>query len=264
MIRWENQIHYLRDYVILFLLLVVSLVLLNSNSNPQIRWLHAASVGLLGTFQKSLTFYEKYTHLERENERLRERLARLSFENSLMKEAYLNNIHLKKMLGFKKRARAHLVVAQVAGKSSLGFARAILIDVGTASGVAEKMPVVTDQGLVGKIALAGPHTSVVQLITDLNFRASAMIQRSRVVGIFAPSGAGKFFLKDVPIQADVQPGDVVVTSGYSDSFPKGIRIGVVTRVTEKKNGLLKTIEVNPSVKPQDVEDVFIVMKSRTK
>ncbi len=263
MIRWEDQIHYLRDYVVLFLLLFISLVLLNSNSNPQIRWLHAVSIGFIGTIQKSLSFYEKYARLEHENEYLRDRLARLSYENSLMKEAYLNNIRLKKMLGFKKRARARLIAARVAGRNYVGFSHAVLIDVGQDEGLREKLPVVTDAGLVGKVVLVAPHTSVVQLINDMNFRASAMTQRSRVVGIFAPAGAGRFYLNDVPAQADVKPGDVVITSGYSENFPKGIRIGLVTRVAAKKNSLLKTIEIKPSVKPQDVENVFVIMKKQT-
>ncbi len=262
MIRWEDQIHYLRDYLVLFLLLVVSLILLNSNSNPQIRWLHATSLGFIGTVEKSLTFYQKYARLERENDQLRERLARLSYENSLMKEAYLNNIRLKKMLGFKKASRSRLIAARVAGQNYVGFSHALLIDVGEDRGIKENFPVVTDDGLVGKIALVGPHTSVVQLINDMNFRASAMIQRSRVVGIFTPAGAGKFYLDDVPAQADVKPGDVVITSGYSENFPKGIRIGIVTRVAAKKTELLKTIEVQPSVKPQDVENVFIIMEKK--
>ncbi len=260
MLRWETHLHQLRDYVLLFFLLGISLIIMNSNSNSQMRWLHGFSINIIGSLQHNLRVWGRIRHLEKENERLRTKVADLVFENSMMKEAYLSNIRLKKLLKYKKTISYKLVTAVVTGQSYEGFSHALIISGGKKEGLQEKLPVVTAEGLVGKIALLGENYAVVQPLNDVNFRVSAMAQRSRVVGIFSPGTMGKYLLNDVPSQADIKKGDIIITSGYSDIFPKGIRIGVVSRVASGKGALLKTVEVIPTVQTGNVEDVFVILK----
>lgn len=260
MFRWETQLHQSRDYVLLFLLLSISLIIMNSNSNSQMRWLHGVSINIIGSLQHNLRVGGRIRRLEKENEMLRSQMADLAFENSMMKEAYLSNIRLKKLLKYKKSISYKLVTAVVTGQSYEGFSHALIISGGKKDGLQGKLPVVTAEGLVGKIALLGENYAVVQPLDDVNFRVSAMTQRSRIVGIFSPGMMGKFFLNDVPSQADVKKGDVIITSGYSDIFPKGIKIGVVSQVESRRGTLFKTVEVIPAVQTGNVEDVFVILK----
>ncbi|HDL78144.1 MAG TPA: rod shape-determining protein MreC [Bacteroidetes bacterium] len=260
MLRWETHLHQLRDYILLFLLLSFSLILINLNSNPQVRWLHGFSLNLIGNLQNTMHFWGKVRQLENENDELRSRVADLTYKNSLMQEAYLSNIRLRNLLKYKKSSSFKLVTAVVIGQNYHGFSHALLINSGKKQGLEEKLPVLSSDGLVGKIALIGSHYAVVQPLDDVNFRVSAMIQRNRVVGIFTPGKSGKYFLNYVPIQSNVKKGDVVVTSGYSNVFPKGIKIGVVTQVGAAKNKLFKKIEVTPGVQTERVENVFVVLK----
>jgi len=260
MLRWETHLHQLKDYILLFILLSISLIVMNSNSNSQMRWLHGVSINVIGGLQHHLQAWQRLRRVEKENEMLRARIADLAFENSMMKEAYLSNIRLKKLLRYKKTTSYALVAAVVIGQNYQGFSHALIISGGKKENLREKLPVVTAEGLVGKIALLGSNYAVVQPLDDVNFRVSAMVQRSRVVGIFSPGKKGTYLLKDVPSQADVKKGDVIVTSGYSDIFPKGLKIGVVSRVASRKGDLFKAVEVIPSVHTGNVEDVFVIPK----
>ncbi len=260
MLRMETHLHQFRDYVLLFFLLSISLIVMNSNSNSQMHWLHGFSINMIGGLQRSLHFWGKNRRIEKENEMLRAQMAKLAFENSMMKEAYLSNIRLKKLLKYKQSSSYKLVTAVVTGQNFEGFSHALIISGGRKENLREKLPVVTAEGLVGKIALLGSNYAVVQPLDDVNFRVSAMVQRSRVVGIFSPGTKGRYVLKDVPSQADVKRGDVIITSGYSDIFPKGLKIGVVSRVESRKGALFKTVEVIPAVHTGNVEDVFVILK----
>ena len=260
MLRWETHLHQLRDYILLFFLLSISLIVMNSNSNSQMRWLHGFSINVVSGLRYNLHVWGKIRRLEKENEMLRSRIAQLAFENNMMKEAYLSNIRLKKLLKYKRTTSYRLIPAIVTGQNYEGFSHALLISAGKKQNLQEKLPVVTAEGLVGKIALLGANYAVVQPLDDVNFRVSAMVQRSRVVGIFSPGKMGRYALDYVPNQADVKKGDVIITSGYSDIFPKGIKIGVVARVESKKGALFKKVEVIPSVRTGNVEDVFVILK----
>ncbi len=263
MIRWERYIHTLRDYVALFLLLSISTFFILENNNPQVVWMRSNVLSFMGVMQNWASSIYEYRALKAENEILRHRLALLSFENNLMKEAYLENDRLHKLLGFKRRSKFNLIPVRIIARSHQGFSSAFVIDVGIGGGVEKNMPVLTSEGLIGRVAIASGNTSVVQAIDDINFRVSAMIQRSRVNGIILPKTNGLFQLEYVPLLADVKLGDVVITSGVSEIYPKGIEIGIVSRIEAPPNALFKTIDVIPSVDLTNLEEAFVVRKNHS-
>ena len=120
------------------------------------------------------------------------------------------------------------------------------------------MPVIGDGGLIGIVTTVTQHYSVVNILLNTDFRASAKIQRSRVDGIAAWDGKN-LLLKNVPKMRDVKVGDVVVTSEYSSSFPDGIRIGLVSDVSDQPGSLFKSIVINPGVDFIRLEEVFIAL-----
>ena len=98
------------------------------------------------------------------------------------------------------------------------------------------MPVVSDAGLVGVVTSASDGFATVNVLLNSEFRASAKVQRTRADGILAWDGVD-LRLRDVAKTVDVRPGDVVMTSGYSNTFPEDIRIGTVATVAERPGSL---------------------------
>lgn len=119
------------------------------------------------------------------------------------------------------------------------------------------MPVMSDGGLVGVVESASEHYSVVRLLLNTDFRASAKVQRSRVDGIIAWDGS-RLNLKNVAKTLDVIVGDVIIASEYSSTYPPNIRIGIVNEVKEQPGSLFKNVFVTPGVDFTKLEEVFVM------
>ena len=142
----------------------------------------------------------------------------------------------------------------------------IVIDRGTSDGVQENMPVVTEKGLVGHVVEAGPNYAKVQLILDPRSSVGTLVQRaeSRVVGIVEGDPANPTMprMVNVPKNADIQEGDVIVTSGFGGMYPKGLIVGLVSSLENDEAGLLKIALLEPAVDFQRLEDVAVIVASR--
>jgi rod shape-determining protein MreC len=256
--RIVNILIVFKEYVVLALLIVISLIILSINDNNQIRAIRSYTVGFVGVIQDGLSIIPNVFELKRENEILRQLDVNLSNEVSLLREARLENVKLRAMLGMSEKKSFALVAGDVVGKSLLLLRNTITLNVGERDSVKVDMPIISEAGLVGKIIATSTRYSVGQLLLNKDFRASAKIQRSRVDGIISWEGGDALRMKNVSRAQDVKEGDVVTTSEYSDVFPRDIRIGIVIRVTEKPGSLFKEVEVTPSVELATLEQVFVV------
>jgi rod shape-determining protein MreC len=147
----------------------------------------------------------------------------------------------------------------VIGSDQKSVLKTILINRGTSHGLKKDCPVVTDQGVVGRIIETSWHVSRVLLMTDANSNIDALIQSNRVQGILQGAGAAGCTLKYVSKTEDVKTGDLVLTSGLSAAFPKGRLLGVVHRADKKDSGLFQKIEVSPAVDFSRLEEVLVLV-----
>lgn len=247
-----------KEYVLLSVFIVVSIVLLASNDNRQLKALRAYTVGFLGAMQDAVSVVPNVFTLQRENEVLRELNVNLSDEVSRLREARIENARLRAMLGLRQEVPFTLVAADVVGKSLLLMRNTVTLNVGTKGGVAPDMPIISEQGLVGKVIAAGEEYALGQILFNKDFRAGAKLQRTRVDGILAWEGGSELSLTNVPKTQDVAPGDVVITSGYSSVFPPDITVGVVSSVRQKSGSLFHEIGVLPAADFTALEQVFVV------
>ena len=247
-----------KEYVIFLVLLIVSLILLGTNDNTQIRAIRSYTIGFVGIFQQGLSSIPNFVELKRENEILRQLNVNLSDEVNRLREARLENIRLRNFVGLKEQHAFTLVTGDVVGKSVHLLRNTITLNVGESDGVKTDMPIISENGLVGRILITSAHYSIGQLMVNKDFRASAKIQRSRIDGIIAWDGGENLHLNNVAKSQDVRPGDVVMTSEYSNIFPRNVKIGFVSKVTEKPGNLFKEIEVTPSVDFSTLEQVFVI------
>ncbi|MGA9363753.1 MAG: rod shape-determining protein MreC [Bacteroidota bacterium] len=256
--RLFHIVQLFKEYFIVASLIIVSIALMTENDNQQIHQIRALSIGILGRIQESVSFLPNFFRLEKENEVLRRTNVDLADEVNQLREAKLENIRLRSLLGLKETTKFELIPAKVVGKTLDLLRNTITLNVGEKDGVAPGMPIISDAGLVGKIIAVGGSYAMGQIILNSDFRASARIQRSRVDGILAWKGGKNSLLKDVAKTRDVKVGDMVETSEYSSLFPPNIRIGVVALVTEQPGDLFKTIEIENAVDFTTLEEVFVM------
>ena len=205
--------------------------------------------------------------LYEQNKMLRNEVEQLRGINLQANEALAENERLRTMIGYQHSARQFdLVAARVIGRESDTWSRMIVIDRGTMNGIANDMPVVTPQGLVGRVVEAGLNSSKVQLILDPRSSVGTIVQRaeSRVTGIVQGDMDNPTMpqMVNIPKNADVVEGDVIVTSGFGGVYPKGIIVGLVSSLKNDDGGLLKIGVLEAAVDFQKLEDVMVITASR--
>ena len=255
--RIYNFVLLFKEYAVLSLLLIMSLVLMALNDNTQIRHIQGVATVMLGLAQEQLAFIPRYFGLRGENDMLRRINIDLADEANQLREARLENIRLRQLLGLRGALPHTLIAAKVVGKNLTLLRNTLTLDVGRLDSVQPRMPVVGDGGLVGVVSHVSDHYAVVRILLNADFRASAKVQRSRVDGIVAWDGKA-LKLTNVAKTLDVQAGDAVITSEYSSTYPPNIRIGIIHEVTEQQGSLFKSVLITPGVDFVKLEEVFVI------
>jgi rod shape-determining protein MreC len=255
--RLYNLVLLFKEYAVLSLLLVVSLVLMALNDNTQVRHIRGVATVAFGAVQDQMAFIPRYFSLRKENDILRRMNIDLADEASQLREAKGENDRLRRLLGFKDALHHNLIAGKVVGKSLTLLRNTLTLSVGKLDGVSPHMPVVGDGGLVGVVSHVSDHFSIVRILYNTDFRASARSQRARVDGILAWDGED-LLLTNVAKTLDVVAGDTLITSEYSSTYPPNIRIGVVSDVAEQQGSLFKRVLVFPAVDFVRLEEVFVV------
>ncbi len=197
--------------------------------------------------------------LEDENRRLRREKALLSEQLNQYREGYLEGMRLQKLLDIKGGLQYRPVAARVIDSDRTSLFKTLLINKGTAEGLRVGLPVLADQGVVGRIIETSWHASRVLLMIDENSNIDALIQRSRAQGILQGAGSAGCNLKYISRVEEVQTGDVVLSSGLAGVFPKGLLLGVVTGASRKEGGLFQKIDVAPAVDFGKLEEVVALI-----
>jgi len=212
--------------------------------------------GLTDVTGGSWEAFRNLTEAEDQNHELSARLADDETRIRELSAKAAENERLRLLLDFKARAPFATVPAEVIGASPGENSNTVLIDKGADAGFATDLPVVTPAGVAGKIIAVYPQSAQVLLITDPSSGAGSLVQNNRVQGILKGAGRGLCQLDYVMNQDPVSPGDVVVTSGLDQIFPKGLPLGTVVRVGE--GNLYKQIVVKPAVALDRLEEVLVV------
>lgn len=202
--------------------------------------------------------------LESEVLELEARVAELEGQLHDYNEVKGENDRLKELLKFDtKTNELDYVSCHVIGKAPGHWFNMFYIDAGLSSGIKADMPVVNGDGLVGRVVHVGANFSHVMAIIDSSSGVSGIVERTRDMGIL--SGANTTGEKDarltmgnLPFDADLMPGDTVMTSGLAGVFPKGIPIGEVVEVSQSVDGMRNKAVVTPWVDFNHLEEVMVI------
>ncbi len=217
------------------------------------------------TIKDSLSFVFNITDIKKENEELKKRndeLEQKALEHdTLVKE----NDTLKEALNFKnQRSEYNYIGCNIIGRSGGNYLSGFIIDRGTKDGIKKGMVVVTSKGLVGQVTSTAINWSEVQSISNENIAVSGMIEStSETNGIVKgyKDSENRLLAKlyYLPLDSTVKPGDVILTSGYGNLYPKGIRIGQVIDVEEDRGKIMKNAIIEPYVDFNKLEQVLVVV-----
>jgi rod shape-determining protein MreC len=265
-----------KPWILLLVLLTFNLVLMSSQvrSGGRASLLEQAVLSLSSPFLKAASWvaqgtagtWRSYVGLrgvERENRRLREEVDALSLRTREAEEARLEVERLRELLDLRERVEFTSVPARVVARGATGGSRIVDLDRGSRQGLRSNQPVITPRGLVGRVIATTGGISKVQTILDPNSGVAALIQRTRVQGMVVGEGDVGCRMEYVSDLANVEVGDVVITSGLDQIYPKGYLIGVVVAIGEGE-GLTKQVQVRPEVDFQRLEEVLVLLKPEGK
>jgi rod shape-determining protein MreC len=198
-----------------------------------------------------------------ENRDLKQQIEQLRLEQVRLKEDAEQARRLQALLGFKEQFISQTVPAQVIGTGGSEQSRVFFIDKGDGDGIKPDMAVITVDGIVGKVLKVFRSTAQVLLINDQSSGVGAILEKSRLQGIVRGTPAGEVVLERIMTDETVQPGEAVRTSGGDRIFPKGLPVGVVTRVSNGPD-LFLNIHVRPAANLSKLEEVLVVTKLEEK
>ncbi|MBQ1973559.1 MAG: rod shape-determining protein MreC [Paraprevotella sp.] len=262
----RNLLEFLAKYnywLVFVLLEVVCFTLLfRFNDYQGSVWFTSANtvVGKVLTWRSQMTAYWDLREINRE---LVTRNHELELQNSLLRQeiqkARLDSTRIYAELQ-KEWANSLFVEARVVGNSVRNKDNYITIDRGEADGVKPEMGVVCGTGLVGIVYLTSAHYSVVIPVLNSKSGISCRLRNTDYFGQLRWKGGNPLHavLQDVPQHAQVEVGDVVETSGFSDIFPPGLFVGRVTRIANAGDGLSYQLEVSLSTDFSSLRDVCVI------
>ena len=201
--------------------------------------------------------------VSQENEELRKSLNDAIEKNNQWNELKLANSRLRDLLSFQESLQNRVVAAEVIGKDPSVWFKTVIIDKGKADGLQKGLPVVLPQGITGQVIEVSDRYSKVMLIIDRNSAVDALVQRSRARGIIKGASADQCRFEFVLRKNDVQIGDTVVASGFDGVYPKGLRIGHVSDLSERSSDIFYEITVTPFVDFEKLEEVLVVLRPET-
>jgi len=199
--------------------------------------------------------------LQQRNAELEEVLVQLQGELAQLREIEQDYQRLVNLLEYTETTEnREYVTADVVGVGQYGLVRSIIINKGTRDGITVGMPVVVELGLVGRVYAVSANFSQVQLVTDLNSFVSGRLVDSRAQGTVQGEGldTGSLEMLYIPLDAEVNEGDLVVTSGLGGNFPADITIGQVVSARNLEFELTQEAQIASLIDFTTLEFVLVI------
>src|SRR5579871_344952 len=267
----ESFLNRYRNITGLLLVIFAQLVLLavqvrNDQDVRMIRVWTVTAVTPLARVMESLRgssigFVRDYILLHdthQENRRLQAELDRMKVENTFLKNELNMAERAKALAVFQEHTPSKTVAANVIGSGAGTNSKVVFTDRGSTSGIQRGMAVVTPDGIVGTVIESYPTASEILLITDPDFAAGVVSQKTQVRGTLKGQGTPLCRVDYVPFEEKVDVGDWFYTSGDDRVFPRGFPVGIVKAVRPAQP--FKEILVEPSGMHRGLEDVLILLE----
>lgn len=245
------------------------------NSGHQTRLVRYWVVSLMSPLERAFLFvghgvshtwdgYVDLRHVRAQNQQLQAELNRMRLEQSSLAEDARQDIRLQKLLGFQQNYISKTVAGHVIGTSGTDLSRVVYIDKGFDSGILTDMPVITPDGVVGKIRAVFPHSAQVLEINDQTSGLGVVLTRTRLRGILRGTTDGRTEITDILPDERIQPGEQVITSGGDQVYPSGLPVGVVERIVpDPEQNSDVALLIKPAVNLSRLDEVLVITQTQS-
>ena len=262
-----------RRFVLLVMLCIFSLAVLTdqirSPGKRRIGWLGLAVEAALtpaaaglshatGIVGEGWTLVTEIGRLRSENARLAAEVARLREENARLQEAAEEAARLRGLLAFKEQPY-RTVAARLIGRDPGHWFDTLLVDRGLADGIRRNDPVLTSEGLVGHVIETAGSWARVLLIQDPRSAVGVFVGTGRDAGVAEGQGQPVLRVRYLSRDAEIHPGDAVVTAGLGEIYPRGLPVGTVVGVMRTEGELFQEAVVRPGADLSHVEEMLILV-----
>jgi len=269
---WRKRLSGRKNIIILVSLVLVSFALMTfdirRSQSPTIietvlMWVVSPVQNLIThTLDSASSVMERYllvAEVSEENERLKQELGKLIRQNNELREEIRERARVGDLMKYREDRQLKSVVAKVIGRDATQWARVVYINKGTQDGIKENLAAVTNAGVVGHVIQAGLNTSKVMLIVDGRSSVDTLFSYDRISGVVVGTGMEFCEMKYVPITAEVNVGDQIISSGLGGVYPKGLVVGTVISITKATQGLFQDISIAPSADFGRLEEVLVLL-----
>lgn len=252
-------VNQFKDYVLFLVLFIISLVLIYNSDTNSIGGFRSLIIGGMGWSQDVFTFLPNPVIMNRENRALRDLNLFLSNEITKARIVQLENEKLRNLLDFKQNNSQSYIPSEIVGKTNIASRYYFVLDKGSKDGIQNGMVTRTDAGLVGIISETSDMYSIMELIRNKHINISVKIVRNGIEGILSWSGKEDYFtLKNIPVSYEVLVGDELITSDFSNRFPREVPVGKIKKVNNKSGNLFYQIDVKPYVDFNSIQHLFVI------
>jgi rod shape-determining protein MreC len=249
-----------RDHFITAFLLLFAVLLIVFRSDGGLNNVRKASLVVFSYIEQPLSQWRVYRKALQTNEELQRQNIQLLDEVSRLRSARFENEQLRNLLGYRDSSYYNLESVMIVGREITGLNNIITINAGSDAGLDIGMPLVSDQGLIGRIILTTKKNAVVMPYTDIRSRISAKIQGIQTGGIVSWEGKriDELIMTTIPRTIQVLPGMIVETSGFSNDLPANIPIGTISRAEPDPGKDTQTLYITPFANLLEISQGFVV------
>ena len=246
-----------KEYVVLAVLLVLSLILITLNDNSKVKNVRLYTLGFFATISSTISdvgsLFEDTAYIES----LEKNNAELMLQINQLRNYGLENSELKDLLSFKEESKYNFVTAKIVSRLVSKISGYFIISKGLEDGIEEGFPVITDKGLVGIIVDVADGYSSVRTFENSLFKVAVKNQRSNVDGILNWDGKN-LVIKNVPTTHDIEVGDRIIISEISSILPPSIPVGIVSGMESTLSGVLSNLRIKPFVELGKLKNVIVL------
>ncbi len=260
---------FIKSIVILFIIIVSVTMLfrigiLNSSLHETVGNITVPIADAFGYPGRVISNIKEYFSEKKQlislNKELKKRIKELERVYNAKKELEINYKKLLELSEIQNQYNYDVLPARIVLKGDSIWSKTIVINKGKRDGVVLNMAVVSGAGLVGKIIQTGYAYSRVLLVIDKTFKAGAKLRETRYTGLLEGSGVNELILNYLPKNADIEPGDEIITSGLGGIFPAGYLIGTAKEQFCQESSFYQYSTIKPAVDFNNLELVAVVKR----
>lgn len=258
MIKIFQRLGYqFKEYVLLVILVIVSLISISLSEKPQAKKLKALAIANFAVLSEITESVASIFSGDVSVEELKLENAKISLQLSKLKKVAAENEELRAMINMRDTSSSPLISVRIVSKLITKIQGNFIVNRGYSSGLVKGMPVINHQGLVGLIMDVAEDYSVVRTLQNSSLNIAVTLQRSNVDGILSFDGRD-LVIKNIPTTYDVKIGDRIETSDFSSLFPPSVPVGVVLKKETNELGLLHSLTVKPFAAIEATNNLFVI------